>query len=60
MKAELSQKDVELTERDFFQDGFSEQELRELLGGVSASEVFSWRSPSFKKLSLKPDDLDDA
>jgi arsenate reductase-like glutaredoxin family protein len=37
-------------ERDFFQDRFSRTELEELLGGRPASEAFSFRSPSFKKL----------
>jgi len=57
VKAELSQKDVELTERDFFQDSFSEEELRELLGDVSASEIFSWRSPSLNKLATQNPEL---
>ncbi len=59
MKAALSQENVELDERDFFDERFTEQELRELLGSRSASEIFSWRSPSFKKLGLKPEELDD-
>ena len=59
MGASLSQKGVELDERDFFDDGFTEQELRDLLGGVPPSEIFSWRSPSVKKLGLNRDDLTD-
>ncbi len=47
-----------MDERDFFQERFTEEELRELLGNRPASEIFSWRSPSFKKLGLKPEDLD--
>ena len=46
-------------ERDFFKEPFTEQELREVIRGHSASEVFSWSSPSFKKLGLNRDDLDD-
>jgi arsenate reductase-like glutaredoxin family protein len=57
VKAELSQEGVELNERDFFKDGFTEQELRELLGDVPPSEIFSWRSPSFKKLNLEREKL---
>lgn len=50
---------MELNERDFFQDPFSEEELRRLIGDRSPSEVFSWNSPSFKKLGLNRDDLGD-
>ena len=39
MRASLSQKGVDLDERDFFKDGFSEQELRELLGGLAPSDT---------------------
>ena len=50
---------MELEERDFFQERFSEEELRRLLGGRLPSDYFSWNSPSFKKLGLKRDDPDD-
>ena len=50
---------MELDERDFFQDRFSEEELRRLIGGRAASEIFSWNSPSFKKLGLERDELGD-
>ena len=43
---------MELNERDFFKDGFSEAELRELLGETNPTDVFSWRSPSARKLGL--------
>ena len=48
-----------MNSRDFFQDTFSETELRSLLGDISPSEIFSWRSPSFKKMALNRDDLND-
>ena len=52
-----------MDERDFFQVRFSKEELRHLLGDRSPSEVFSWNSPSFKKLSkklgLNREDMDD-
>lgn len=62
MKASLSQDGVELNERDFFKDGFSEAELRDLLGDTNPADVFSWRSPSARKLELdkstaSPDEL---
>ena len=53
------QKGVKLEERDFFQDRFSEGELRSLIGGRSPSEVFSWNSPSFKKLGLTREEVED-
>ena len=59
MRAWLHEKGVELEERDFFQDRFGEDELRQLLQGQRLSEVFSWNSPSFKKLGVSREDLDD-
>ena len=50
---------VELEERDFFKDPLSEGELRGLLQGADVSDVFSWNSPSFKKLGLDRDSLSD-
>ncbi len=53
------QEGVELEERDFFADPLSEQELRDLIGNRPASQVFSWNSPSFKKLGVTRENLDD-
>ena len=50
---------VELEERDFFADPLSDQELRDLIGNRPVSEVFSWKSPAFKKLGVTRGDLDD-
>lgn len=55
----LTQKGVELNERDFFQDRFTEGELRRLIGDRPVSDYFSWKSPSFKKLGLDREGLDD-
>ena len=55
MKASLSQDGTKLDERDFFKDGFTESELRELLGDTDPADVFSWRSPSARKLGLDRD-----
>ena len=38
------------SERDFFKEPFAEEELRELTQLASVTEVFSWRSPTAKKL----------
>ena len=59
MKAELSQNGVELDERDFFADPFTADELRELIGDAPVSDYFSWRSPSFRKLGVKREDMSD-
>ena len=50
---------VELEERDFFKEPLSEEELRGLLHGQQVSDIFSWNSPSFKKLGLDRDALSD-
>ena len=59
MRAWLSQKGVELDERDFFRDRFSADELRHLMGHRAPSEIFSWKSPSFRKMGLDREVLDD-
>ncbi len=53
------QADLEVEERDFFQDPFSEAELRALIGDRSPADIFSWKSPSFRKLGIDRDSLDD-
>ena len=50
---------VTLSERDFFDDRFSERELRDLISGRSPSDVFSWKSPSFRKLRIARESLCD-
>ena len=59
MRASLSQAGVELEERDFFQDRFSEEELRRLLGDRPPSDFFSWKSPSFRALGRPPESFTD-
>ena len=59
MKAELSQSGIELDERDFFADPFTAEELRGLIGDAPVSDYFSWRSPSFRKLGLKREEMSD-
>ena len=48
---------MEIEDRDFFKETFSEAELRELLGDRPVKDVFSFRSPSFKAMGLDPDSL---
>jgi arsenate reductase-like glutaredoxin family protein len=50
---------VEINERDFFNDTFNRVEIEELLQGKQASEMFNFRSPSFKQLGLERDKLSD-
>jgi len=56
----LLRKKVEFTERDFFKDPFSREEIKKLLQDVKPSEMFNFRSPSFKKMELERDKLTDA
>ncbi len=51
------QKGIELEERDFFKDRFSEGEIRGLGAIVGMSDIFAWRSPSLKKLGLVGQDI---
>jgi arsenate reductase-like glutaredoxin family protein len=48
----VSRAGVPLVEREYFKDPFTEQELRALLGDRPASDIFSWRSPTARKLGL--------
>ena len=50
---------MEINERDFFKDTFTRTEIDELLQGKPASEMFNFKSPSFKKLGLERDKLSD-
>ena len=55
----LLQAGLEVQERDFFQDPFSEAELRALIGDRSPADIFSWKSPSFRKMDIDRGSLDD-
>ena len=48
---------MEINERDFFKDTFTRAEIDEMLQGKPASEMFNFRSPSFKQLGLERDKL---
>ncbi|MBN1614613.1 MAG: hypothetical protein JW950_09130 [Deltaproteobacteria bacterium] len=48
-----------MNERDFFKNPFSRSEMEALLKGKQASEMFNFRSPSFKELGLDRDNLED-
>ena len=59
MREALSQAGVEVTERDFFADRLSEDELRALAAESSATAMFSAKSPAVKKLGIDPAALSD-
>ena len=50
---------MEINERDFFKNPFNQSEIEELLQGKPASEMFNFRSPSFKQLGQDRDNLSD-
>ncbi len=56
----LLQKGLELEERDYFKEPFSEQEILDLAATVGLSELFARRSPSLKKMDLAGQELPDA
>ena len=55
----LLQKGVEIQERDYFKEPFTEQEIRELAQSAGISQIFARRSPSLKKMGLADKDLSD-
>lgn len=59
MRAWLHEKGLETEDRDFFQEKFTEAELRELVEGRKPADLFSWNSPSFKALGRPADSLTD-
>ena len=48
---------LDIQERDFFKDPFSREEILTLLGEKDPSEIFSFRSPSFRKLGVERSSL---
>jgi arsenate reductase len=50
---------VEIKDRDFFKEPFTREEIKALLQDKSASEMFSFKSPSFKALKLDAAKLSD-
>ncbi len=51
---------MEFTERDFFKQPFTRVEIESLLAGKKASEMFTYKSPSFKALGVDAARLNDA
>ena len=55
----LLQKGMELEERDFFKEPFTQQEIQDLATDVGTAQIFARRSPSLKKMGLADQDLSD-
>jgi len=53
------QNGLEVTDRDFFKEPFSETEIRELAGMNGTENIFARRSPCLKKLGLADKQLTD-
>ena len=51
------QNGVELNERDFFKDPFTEVEIRDLAEGTGIGQLFARRSPSLKQMGLAGQEL---
>jgi len=45
--------------RDFFEEPFSEVEIRNIVAEGSLREIFSFKSPSFRKIGANPDSLNE-
>ena len=56
----LLQQGVELEERDFFKDQFTQEEIQELASDVGIAQLFARRSPSLKKMGLADQELSEA
>ena len=50
---------MELEERDFFKEPFTQQEIQELASDVGTAQIFARRSPSLKQMGLADQDLSD-
>ncbi len=59
MRELLLQEKVKFEERDIFINPLNSDEISEVFGDENASEIFSSRSPSLKKLGLISDSLND-
>lgn len=50
---------MDITYRDYFKEPLTRGEIEQLLQGRQASDMFSFKSPSFKALGLAKDNLSD-
>ena len=51
------QNEIVLSERDYFKEPFSEEEIRELAALSGIEQMFARRSPSLKQMGLAGQDL---
>lgn len=59
MRELLLQNGLDISERDFFKDTLSEDEVRELASIGGTENIFARRSPSLKKMGLADKELSD-
>ena len=62
MRELLVQNGLSVSERDYFKEPFTEDELRELIAEVGepgVTAMFASRSPSLKKMGIDPAELSD-
>ena len=53
------QSGAEVSERDFFKETFSEEELQEMITMVGVEQIFARRSPSLKQMGVDGKELSD-
>jgi arsenate reductase-like glutaredoxin family protein len=53
------QKSFTLKERDFFKEPFNREEIKGILKDSPPSEMFNFKSPSFKELGVEAESLSD-
>ena len=51
---------MELEERDFFKEPFSQEEIRELAASSSTDQLFARRSPSLKQMGKADQELSES
>ena len=59
MREFLLQKGVNFKEREFFKEPLSAEQIHILSQSAGINQIFSWRSPSFKKMGLDGKSLTD-
>ena len=51
------QNDLEINERDYFKETFTEEEVREMAAMAGIDQIFARRSPSLKQMGLAGQEL---
>ena len=53
MREFLLQRGVNFNEKEFFKEPLSAEQIHALSESASINQIFSWKSPSFKKMGLE-------